>query len=305
LGKKNLVVITGPTAIGKTSLAIEVAKHFHTEIISADSRQFFREISIGTAKPSEIQLKEVKHHFINSHSIFDEYNVGKFEEDALKHLEKLFQNHNIVLLVGGSGLYIDGVCKGFDALPESDKETREKLKRIFEEEGIGSLQKLLKEKDPEHYEKVDLSNPHRIMRALEVCMSTGKKYSELRKGEKKKRKFNVIKIGLNTERKKLYKNINVRVDGMFKAGLLEEAKKLEPNKNLNSLQTVGYKELFDFIGGKITFENAVELIKKNTRNFAKRQLTWFRKDKEITWFDPNEKENILNYIESRIIHALL
>ncbi len=310
-GGKHLIIILGPTAVGKTAVAIDIAKKLGTEIISSDSRQFFKEMSIGTAKPSNQELKSVKHHFINSLSVQDEYNVGMFERDVLKALDKIFENKNTAVMAGGSGLYINAVCNGFDEVPVADKEIRANLLEMFKREGIEYLQKTLKKLDPEHYKKVDIKNPHRLIRAIEVCMATGKTYSELRKGEKKKRNFNVIKIGLNLDREKLYEKINKRVDCMMTEGLLEEVKALAPFRaggiRLNSLQTVGYKELFAHLKAVSSGDNqspfrdlgsAVELIKQNTRNFAKRQMTWFRKDKDIKWFDPDEKEKISSYISS-------
>ena len=300
-----LIVILGPTAIGKTSLSIDIAKEFDTEIISADSRQFFREMNIGTAKPSEQQLKQVKHHFINSLSIKDEYNVGEFEKDALKILQRIFSSPNgggregaTAVMVGGSGLYINAVCNGFDDVPSSDKKVRENIMEMYKKEGLEYLRNTLKKLDKEHYSIVDLSNPHRMIRAIEVCMVTGKKYSELRKGTKEKRNFSIVKIGLDMEREKLYERINTRVDEMMNEGLLNEVKSLLKSKELNSLNTVGYKELFEHLEGKYDLTRAVELIKQNTRNFAKRQLTWFRKDKEIKWFEPSEKEKITALVKS-------
>ena len=305
MSKKNLIIILGPTAVGKTSLAIEIAKEFGTEIISADSRQFFREMNIGTAKPNEEQLKQVNHHFINSLSAKDEYNAGMFERDTLKVLDKIYLQKNIAVMVGGSGLYINAVCNGFDEVPEADKKVREKLTALYKEKGIEALQTLLKKHDEEHFRKVDIKNPHRLIRAIEVCMVSGKPYSEIRKGKNKKRNFICIKIGLSLPREKLYERINTRVDTMMSEGLLEEVKSLasaygEKARNLNSLQTVGYKELFEYLEGKQTLAHAVELIKQNTRNFAKRQMTWFRKDKEIKWFGTNEQEEINKYICEKI-----
>ena len=298
--QKFLVVILGPTAIGKTALAIEVAKGLNTEIVSADSRQFFREISIGTAKPTGEELKAARHHFINSHSIAEDYNVGKFEEDAIALIEKVLDKKNSVVMVGGSGLYIDAVCKGFDKLPKADLKIRKQLTELYSAKGITALQKLLKEKDEEHCKKIDLSNPHRLMRALEVCLITGKPYSALRKGKKQKRHFSSIKIGLNMDREELYARINQRVDDMMKCGLLEEVKSVVEHKEKNALRTVGYKELFGYLEEKTDLQTAVEKIKQNTRNFAKRQLTWFRRDKEIKWFSPNEKEKMMAHIRAEM-----
>lgn len=303
---KFLVIILGPTAVGKTSVAIDVAKELGTEIISADSRQFFREMNIGTAKPTEAQLKQVKHHFINSLSVTDDYNVGMFERDALKVIEKIFRKNNTVVMAGGSGLYINAVCNGFDAVPQADKEVRANLAALYKEYGIEELQQQLKRLDPEHYRKVDIKNPHRLIRAIEVCIVTGKKYSELRTKDNSHqssvighRSFTPIKIGLELGREELYKRINARVDEMMKSGLLEEVKSLKAHRHRNSLHTVGYKELFDFFEGKYDISRTVEHIKQSTRNYAKRQMTWFRKDKEIKWFEPTEKEEIIEYIYSQ------
>lgn len=303
MSNKSLIVILGPTAVGKTSVAVELAKTLQTEILSADSRQFFREMNIGTAKPAPKELSAVKHHFINSLSVTNEYNVGMFERDALKILDTLFQNKNSVIMAGGSGLYINAVCNGFDEVPQADKEIRANLAEMYKREGIAYLQTTLKKLDEEHYKKVDIKNPHRLIRAIEVCMTTGKPYSELRKGEKKKRNFIPIKIGLNIDREKLYDRINTRVDSMIADGLLEEVKALAPfragGKQLNSLLTVGYKELFDHLEGKTELAAAVELIKQNTRNFAKRQLTWFRKDTEIKWFEPSDLAGMIAFIKAK------
>ena len=304
-GGKYLIVILGPTAVGKTSLSIELAKELRTEIISADSRQFFKEMTIGTAKPVEKELKLVKHHFINSLSVTDEYNVGMFEREALKVLDSIFKKKHTAILTGGSGLYINAVCNGFDEVPQADKEIRTNLAEMYKHEGITYLQNTLKKLDEEHYKKVDIKNPHRLIRAIEVCMTTGKPYSELRKGEKQKRNFTAIKIGLEMDHKELYEKINARVDTMMGEGLLEEVKSLFPFKaggnRLNSLQTVGYKELFEFLEGKTDLKTAVDLIKQNTRNFAKRQMTWFAKDKEIQWFDPSDIKQILQFINTKMI----
>lgn len=297
---KTLVVILGPTAVGKTSLTIQLAKHFNSEIISADSRQFFKEMSIGTAKPNESNLQQVKHHFINSHSIQDNFNVGEYEEQAIELINNLFKTKDVLFLVGGSGLYIDAICNGFDSLPKADEKTRKELQAKLANEGIEALQNLLKELDEEYYHQVDLSNPHRVMRACEVCLSSGKKYSELRKGEKKQRPFSIVKIGININREALYERINKRVDEMMQQDLEEEVKQLIPFKNLNALQTVGYKELFDYFDNKINLQEAIEKIKQNTRNFAKRQLTWLRRDTEINWFEPNQEKEILTVIEKSV-----
>jgi tRNA dimethylallyltransferase len=301
MSTKSLIVIAGPTAIGKTALSIAVAKELQCAIISADSRQFFKEMSIGTAKPTPYEMENVPHYFIDSHSVTEDYNVGKYETDVIALLENLFQTSDVAILVGGSGLYIDAVCRGFDNLPEADSEIRNKIKLIHDQEGIERLQKLLKELDIDYYNKVDLQNPQRLSRALEVCLATGKPYSTLREGKTKKRNFNIIKIGLTTSREVLYERINKRVDTMMEAGLLDEVKSLQAYKQLNALQTVGYKELFDHLENKTDLTTAVDLIKQNTRKFAKRQLTWFRRDAEIKWFEPDELINITNFISTGLI----
>jgi len=300
--KKNkyLITIIGPTAIGKTALSIQLATYFTTEIISADSRQFYKEMSIGTAKPNASEMQGIKHYFIDSHSITEDYNVGKFETEAIELLQELFKKHNVIIMVGGSGLYIDAVCKGLDELPEANTEIRNNIAALLATEGIEALQKLLKELDPVYYQQVDLMNPQRLSRALEVCMSTGKPYSQLRAGKTKQRDFHTIKIGLNTSREKMYENINKRVEKMMEDGLLDEVKALVPYQNKNALQTVGYKELFDYINNKSSLDAAIELIKQHTRNFAKRQLTWFKRDEEISWFEPFEKEKIIAHINTII-----
>jgi tRNA dimethylallyltransferase len=297
---KSLIVIVGPTAIGKTALSIAIAKEFDCPVISADSRQFFKEMSIGTAKPTVQEMQNITHYFIDSHSITDDYNVGKFETDVIILLEKLFLKTNQVILVGGSGLYIDAVCKGFDNLPEADIETRNKINSLLETKGIEGLQELLKELDPDYYNQVDLNNPQRLSRALEVCLTTGETYSALRKGKTNQRNFNIIKIGLKTSRDVLYSRINERVDDMMANGLLDEVKSLIPYKQLNALQTVGYKELFSYLEGETDLPRAIELIKQNTRRFAKRQITWFRRNEETSWFEPNESAKIITYIKEKL-----
>jgi len=294
---KYLVVILGPTAVGKTSLSIEIAKELKTEIISADSRQVFKEIRIGTAKLSKEEMQGISHHFINSHSIKEDFNAGKFEQEAIPLIERLFQSKNILVMAGGSGLYIDAVCNGFDHLPVADENVRKELNELFLNKGISELQNILKQKDTEYYAKVDLNNPHRLIRAIEVCLVSEKPYSSFRKAEKVKRNFKTIKIGINTNREKLYERINQRVDEMMQKGFLDEVKKVYPYRHFNSLKTVGYNELFDYLDGKLDLEKAIDLIKQNTRRFAKRQLTWFKKDKEINWFEPEEKEKILKFVK--------
>ncbi len=289
-----LIVVCGPTASGKTKLAIQLAKQFKAEIISADSRQVYKELKIGSAPPSDAELKEVKHHFIASRNLYEDYNAGAYEKDVLQLLDKLFPQNKYAILVGGSGLYIDAVCNGFDKVPSSFPEIRKQLQDLYEAKGIEQLQNKLKELDPEYYGKIDLDNPQRLMRALEVCVGSGKPYSSFRKGKTNPRDFRIIKIGIEIQRDLLYKRIDARVDEMLKVGLLEEAQNLISIKHLNALQTVGYKELFDFLEGKKTFDEAVDLIKRNSRRYAKRQLTWFRKDKEIQWFLPDDIEKIIN-----------
>jgi len=280
-----LISIVGPTAIGKTSLSLKLAQHFNTEIISADSRQFFKEMNIGTAAPTPTELAIAKHHFIHHKSIEDNYNVGIFEKEAIQCLDILFKIHQVVIMVGGSGLYIDAVTKGLDHFPEVDKSIREKLNKQLETEGLQSLQEQLKLIDPVTYNTIAKDNPHRIIRALEVCIGTGQSYSSFLNKEKSKRNFKVITIGLNVEREVLYNRIDERVDIMMENGLLNEAKSLLNRQGLNALNTVGYKELFKYFNKEWTLDFAVSEIKKNTRRFAKRQLTWFKKDKTILWFD--------------------
>jgi tRNA dimethylallyltransferase len=297
---KYLVVICGPTAIGKTEIAIDIAKPFKTEIISADARQFYIEMNIGTAKPSIQQLEKVKHHFINSLSITEDYNAGQFEMDALKVLKDLFQHHNLAVMVGGSGFYINTVCYGIDDLPSSDAIIRKDLIHEFESNGLPLLLQELKQADSVYYNEVDLANPHRIIRALEVYRITGMPYSSFLNKPKKERPFKVIKIGLDIDRKELYNRINKRVDSMIEAGLEREVKSLLSFRNTNALNTVGYSEWFNYFEGKIPLERVIELIKQNSRHYAKRQLTWFGRATEIKWFKPEQTEDILDYLK-RII----
>ena len=283
--KNTLITIVGPTAIGKTTLSIQLANAFNASIISCDSRQFFKEMTIGTAVPNSEELKAAKHYFIQDRSIFEAYNVGEYERDALNKLEELFIENSVQIMVGGSGLYVDAVLKGLDYFPEVNPKIREDLTLKLEEEGIEVLQEQLKDLDIETYNTIALNNPHRIMRALEVCIGSGTSYSTFKNKPKKVRSFNVIKIGLNADREIIYNRINERVDIMIANGLLEEAKNLYAHKNLNALQTVGYRELFSYLDGTFTKEFAISEIKKNTRRFAKRQLTWFKRDEETLWFD--------------------
>jgi tRNA dimethylallyltransferase len=297
--KKVLITVVGPTAIGKTKLAIKLATYFKTEIVSSDSRQFYKEMSIGTAVPSRHELESVPHHFIQHKSIHQPYNVGDFEKDALKILENLFKKHNYVIMVGGSGLYIDAVVQGLDTFPEVDREIRANLNSILKQQGIEVLQNQLKELDPEYYNKVDIQNPHRIIRALEICLCTGKAYSSFINQRKLPRPFSTIMIGLSVERSILYDKINKRVDSMIENGLKEEARSLYKHKHLNALHTVGYTELFKFFDGIWDLDFAISEIKKNTRRFAKRQLTWFRKNKDIIWVEPLTP---INEIIEKIMH---
>ncbi len=297
---KNLIVIIGPTAIGKTSLSVALAKHFNCEIVSADSRQFYKEMSIGTAVPSSEELKQAPHHFIQHKSIHESYNVGDFERDALLKIDKLFINNNYAILVGGSGLYIDAITKGLDSFPEVNTEIREKLNKEYKDNGIETLQSQLKVLDPVYYEKVDLLNTHRVMRALEVCISSGKPYSSFLSTTKKNRPFNCIKVGITAERQIIYDRINQRVDIMIEEGLINEAKSLYEFKSFNALNTVGYKEIFNHLDGEWDLNFAISEIKKNTRRFAKRQLTWFKKDLEIEWFDyMSNPESVIKYIQKK------
>lgn len=300
LNQKTLISIVGPTAIGKTALAIKIAQYFNTEIISADSRQFFKEMEIGTAKPNVTELAAAKHHFINSHSVTQLFSTGDFELEALKKTAEIFANQNIAILAGGSGLYVNALLNGLDEMPEIDLSIREKLNTQFEQEGIVSIQKDLANLDPEYFAKVDQQNPQRMIRGLEVFLSTGQKLSSMLSATKKVRPFKIIKIGLNTDRTLLYERINIRVDQMIDHGLVEEVISLQEFKNLNALKTVGYSEIFEYLEGSISLEQAISAIKQNTRRFAKRQLTWFRRDEDVKWFEPNEEENIIAFIKNQL-----
>ena len=296
-----LVVVAGPTAVGKTSLAIELAKKFNSEIISADSRQFYKEITIGTAKPTIDEMDGVMHHFVNSHSIHEDYNAGKFEKDVIELLPKLFAKNQTVFLVGGSGMYIKAVTEGLDDLPEKNDSIRNKYKEILEKEGIHILQQKLKDLDPEYYLQIDIFNSQRLIRAIEIIEVSGKTFSQIKIQNKKKRTFEIIKIGINLERKFLYQRIDNRMDAMLRSGLLKEAKSLFAFKEINALQTVGYKEIFDFINGIQSWEETVALLKRNSRRYAKRQLTWFHGDQDYKWFEPNKILDITAYIQQKQI----
>lgn len=297
--KKQLIVIVGPTAIGKTALGIQLAKHFNTEIVSADSRQFYQELAIGTAKPTADEMDGIPHHFINSHSINEDYNVSDFEKDALNQLTELFIKKDTAIVVGGSGMYVDALCYGMDeGMPDPNEAIRADLQSILDREGLLPLQEKLKELDPEFYAQIDLQNANRLMRAIEVCLITGQSYTSLRKGVIKERPFEVVRIGLSMDRTELYERINKRVDLMVSAGLVAEAKGVLTYRNHNALKTVGYRELFSYFDGDISLDEAIEKIKVNSRRYAKRQLTWFKKDKNTQWFMPKQLQEIVNFIES-------
>ena len=283
--RKTLLTIVGPTAIGKTRMAIALASYFGTEIISCDSRQFFKELRIGTAVPSAEELAQVPHHFIQHKSIFERYSVGDFERDVIALLDKLFKKHDVVVMVGGSGLYAKAIIDGLDDFPEVDEVIRQELNEAYAQKGIGYLQELLKTLDEVQYNQMDVQNPQRLIRALEVCRASGKPYSSFLQRKEKQRDFTSVQIGLTADRTEVYERINKRVDMMLEEGLLIEAQDMMPYRHLNALQTVGYKELFSFFEGECSFEVAIEAIKMNTRRFAKRQFTWFQKDKRIKWFD--------------------
>ena len=294
--EKTLIVITGPTAVGKTALCLDVAKHFHIPIINADSRQIFRELKIGTAPPTEAQMQQVHHDFVGILGLDDYYSASLFEQQVLELLGRQFLSSDYALMAGGSMMYIDAVCDGIDDIPTIDDQTRTTMKQRLADEGLEALCEELRQRDPEYYEIVDRQNPRRVVHALEICLMTGKTYTSFRKREKRQRPFNIIKIGLNRPREELYDRINCRVDQMMADGLLEEAKALYPKRHLNALNTVGYKELFDYIDGRWPLEEAVERIKGNTRRYARKQLTWFKKDESIRWFHPDETETIIKYI---------
>ena len=300
MSTKHLIVIVGPTGSGKSDLAIEIAERYGAPIISTDSRQFYRGIPIGTAQPDAEQLQRVEHHFIASHDLKQEFNCGAYETEALAKLEELYHKHDIIVAVGGSGLYIKALCEGMDSLPEAEPELREELARRLRSEGLESLCADLRQRDPAYYEEVDRNNPARVLRALEVCISTGLPYSSMRTGEKRQRPFNIIKLGIDMERERLYERINRRVDVMMQMGLEQEARAVYHLRTLNSLQTVGYREMFDYFDGTISRDEAIELIKRNSRRYAKRQMTWFRRDEEIKWVDTANKQIIEEYLDSKI-----
>lgn len=293
---KTLIVITGPTAVGKTRLCIDIAKHFDIPIINADSRQIYKELKIGTARPTDEEMLEVKHYFVGTLSLDDYYSASLYEQQVLALLEEQFKTHDFALMSGGSMMYIDAVCNGIDDIPTIDDGTREAMKRRLQEEGLEKLCEELKQLDPEYYEIVDRQNPKRVVHALEICTMTGQTYTSFRKREQKRRPFRIVKIGLNRERTELYDRINARVDKMMANGFLKEAEGLFERKDLNALNTVGYKELFDYFEGRWTLKEAIERIKGNTRRYARKQLTWYKKDEQMKWFHPDQKEDIINYI---------
>ena len=291
---KHLIVLAGPTASGKTATAIKLAKAFDAEIISADSRQFYKELSIGTAAPTAEELAQVKHHFVHNLSIEDKYDVADYEKDVILYLKNYFKNHDVAVMTGGSGLFIDAVCNGLDEIPDISEEIRAKVTKMLEEGGIEALQKEVERVDNEYYKIVDKQNPRRLQRALEVFYQTGRPYSTFRQGNAVKRDFNIIKLAILWDRDKLIERINKRIDLMMQQGLLDEVKSVYPKRHLNSLNTVGYKELFDYLDGKCTLEQAVEQIKINTRQYAKRQMTWLRKRNDYQWFTINQTDEIID-----------
>lgn len=293
-------MIAGPTAVGKTDFCVQIARNLHCEVISADSRQFFKELSIGTAKPTLEEMDGVKHHFVDFISIEQEFSAGRFEAEVLKLLPDLFRENQVVLMTGGSGLYIQAVCKGMNEIPDVDPKFREELYEELEIHGLQMLLEELKNKDIEYYNTVDRSNPQRIVRALEICRGTGQPYSHFRTDEHVKRDFEVIKIGLDRDREELFERINLRMDKMIEEGLFEEVKQFNSKRNLNALKTVGYKEVFGYLDGNYDRTEAIRLLKRNTRRYAKRQLTWFKKDPDYTWFHPDEIDNVLEHIRDSI-----
>ena len=295
---KTLFVITGPTAVGKTALCLDIAKHFGIPIINADSRQIYRELKIGTAAPTEQQLRLVRHYFVGMLQLEDYYNASMYEQQVLALLEELFTTSDYALMAGGSMMYIDAVCNGIDDIPTVDDDTRTTMKHRLAEEGLEALCEELKQLDPEHYEIVDRQNPRRVVHALEICHATGRTYTSFRTSRKKQHNFNIKKIALNLPRETLYQRINARTDQMMEDGLLDEARRLIPKRHLNALNTVGYKEMFAHLDGKWTLDEAVERMKGNTRRYARKQLTWFKKDVQVKWFTPNDKENIINYLQT-------
>lgn len=294
----SLVILLGPTGVGKTELSLRVAEHFHAPIISSDSRQLYKDLVIGTAAPTTAQQERVKHYFVGTLSLTDYYNASRFEEEVVSLLDELHKSHPTVIMTGGSMMYIDAVCKGIDDLPTVTPELRKELLDLYEREGLDPIRAQLNKLDPVHYNEVDLKNYKRVIHALEICLMTGKPYSELRTNPRKQRPFKIIKIGLTRDREELYERINRRVDIMMEDGLLDEARHVYPCKHLNSLNTVGYKELFNYLDGEWTLDFAIEKIKQNSRIYSRKQMTWFRRDQEITWFHPDDEQAILNHIHT-------
>lgn len=298
--KPTLIVLIGPTGIGKTDLSLNIAEHYNTEIISADSRQLYADLKIGTAAPTPEQLARVKHHFVGTLQLTDYYSAAQYEAEVMKKLDELFKRHSVIVLTGGSMMYIDAVCKGIDDIPTVDEETRKTLMQHYENVGLEILCAELKILDPEYYDIVDKKNPKRVIHALEICYMTGQTYTSFRTSQTKERPFNIIKVGLRREREELYARINKRVDIMMEDGLLEEAKSVYQYKNLNSLNTVGYKEMFKYLDGEWELPFAIEKIKQNSRIYSRKQVTWFKRDTDITWFHPDDTDNIMSFIEERL-----
>lgn len=298
---KTLIVLVGPTGVGKTDLSIRIAEKYDSPIISADSRQLYYELKIGTAAPTEEYLNRVKHYFVGTLKLTDYYSAAQYESDVISLLDELFKTKDVLLLTGGSMMYIDAICKGIDDIPTVDDETRQMMMKKYEDEGLERLCAELKLLDPEYYSIVDLKNPKRVIHALEICYMTGKTYTSFRTGNKKQRPFNIIKIGLNRDREELYDRINKRVDIMIEDGLIDEVKSVYQYKNLNSLNTVGYKEIIQYLDGNCTLDFAIDKIKQNSRIYSRKQMTWFKRDSEIKWFHPDKEEDIIGYIESKIV----
>ena len=298
--KPTLIVLIGPTGIGKTDLSLNIAEHYNTEIISADSRQLYADLKIGTAAPTTEQLARVKHHFVGTLQLTDYYSAAQYETEVMKKLDELFKQHSVIVLTGGSMMYVDAVCKGIDDIPTVDEETRKTLMQHYENVGLERLCAELKILDPKYYDIVDKKNPKRVIHALEICYMTGQTYTSFRTSQTKERPFNIIKVGLKREREELYARINKRVDIMMEDGLLEEVKSVYQYKNLNSLNTVGYKEMFKYLDGEWELPFAIEKIKQNSRIYSRKQVTWFKRDNDITWFHPDDTDNIMSFIEERL-----
>lgn len=298
--KPVLIVLIGPTGVGKTELSLSIAEHYHTSIISSDSRQLYKDLKIGTAAPTPAQLARVPHYFVGTLELTDYYSAAQYETEVLKKLDELFQAHPVVVMTGGSMMYVDAVCKGIDDIPTVDKDTRELMIHRYETEGLDQLCAELRVLDPEYYRIVDLKNPKRVIHALEICYMTGKTYTSFRTRTQKEHPFRIVKVGLTREREELYQRINQRVDEMMKEGLLEEAKRVYPYRQLNSLNTVGYKEIFKYLDGEWDLPFAIEKIKQNSRIYSRKQMTWFKRDTEITWFHPEQKEEVLQFLDSQI-----